>query len=325
MRQAGRYLPEYLKIRAEAGSFMNLCRNPVLAAEVTLQPLRRFDLDAAIIFSDILMIPYALGQHVTFVEGEGPKLSRLDHPNDFYFLKTAKAPALLQPVYDALALVKEKLPKNKSLIGFAGAPWTVATYMIEGGSSRTFEKTKAFLAAFPEGMQALMDILVESTTAHLLAQIQAGADVVQLFDSWAGALTGEDFAQWVIAPNKAIVTQLKKTAPQVPIIGFPRKARGADLTAYCVQTGVEGVGIDEEMTPLEACALVPQSVTIQGNIPPQALVAGGQALEDAVNACLQGLQGRSHIVNLGHGVVPQTPPENVTALVQCVKNSFTQN
>ncbi len=298
---------------------MNLCSNPALAAEVTLQPLRRFDLDAAIIFSDILMIPHALGQHVTFVEGEGPKLSRLDHPNDLHFLKVAKAPSLLHPVYEALALVKAQLPRNKSLIGFAGAPWTVATYMIEGGSSRTFEKTKAFVTAFPEGMEALMDMIVESTTAHLLAQIRAGADVVQLFDSWAGVLTGQDFARWVIEPNKAIITQLTQHAPHVPVIGFPRKARGEDLTAYCVQTGIQGVGIDEDMTPQEACALVPPSVTLQGNISPQALVAGGGVLEQAIKDCLQGFAGRSHILNLGHGVVPQTPPEHVAFLVQCAK------
>jgi uroporphyrinogen decarboxylase len=319
MRQAGRYLPEYLKVRAEAGSFMNLCRNPALAAEVTLQPLRRFNLDAAIIFSDILMIPYGLGQHVTFVEGEGPKLSRLDHPNDFHFLKPLKTAQALQPVYDALALVKENLPENKSLIGFAGAPWTVATYMIEGGSSRTFEKTKAFVAAFPEGMQTLMDILVEATAAHLLAQIQAGADVMQLFDSWAGALTGDDFARWVIAPNKAIIARVKQAAPHVPVIGFPRKARGADLTNYCVQTGIDGVGIDEDLSPAEACALVPPSITLQGNVSPQVLVAGGAALEQAIDACLEGFKGRSHIFNLGHGVVPQTPPDNVAALVARVR------
>ncbi|MSO73973.1 MAG: uroporphyrinogen decarboxylase [Alphaproteobacteria bacterium] len=319
MRQAGRYLPEYRQIRAQAGGFLDLCFNPVLATEVTLQPVRRFGMDAAILFSDILVVPLGLGIGVRFEEGEGPKLDRLETLDHLPPLEPKNFLAKLAPVYETVARVAVELKPETALIGFAGGPWTVATYMVEGGSSREFVRTKAWAYGNPRGFSRLIELLISATVEHLSGQIQAGAEVVQLFDSWAGALSEEQFARWSIEPIRLITAALKCRHPTVPIIAFPRGA-GANYLSFAEKAGVEAIGLDTTV-PIDWAAreLQPKWV-VQGNLDPQLVVIGGQPMLNEAKRILQGLTKGPLIFNLGHGVVPETPPENIGVLCQFIRD-----
>lgn len=321
MRQAGRYLPEYRAIRAEVPDFIALCLDPGRAAEVTLQPIRRFGFDAAILFSDILILPWALGHGLTFKEGEGPVLPKLRDAASVAALDPSRVPAAVAPVMETVRQVRSGLARegfgHTALIGFAGAPFTVACYMVEGGGSRDFAATRAMAYADPGLFKALMDKLIPATIAYLSAQAEAGAEVLMLFDSWAGVLAPPLFRTHVIAATRSIVAQLKASHPTVPVIGFPRLA-GLMLGEYAAQTGVDAVGMDTGMDPAAAVALAGR-VAIQGNLDPMALVAGAPALQTATDAILNPLRGKRLIFNLGHGIVPQTPPAHVAALVEHVR------
>ncbi|HLG90265.1 MAG TPA: uroporphyrinogen decarboxylase [Alphaproteobacteria bacterium] len=318
MRQAGRYLPEYRALREKARDFLDFCFTPELAIEATVQPIRRYGLDAAILFSDILTVPWALGQKVAFVEGEGPKLEPLRTPADLDRLRHEDVPGKLQPVYDTVAGVAQLLPKGTALIGFAGAPWTVAAYMVEGNGSRDFAQAKGWAMADPDGFGRLIAALVDATVTHLGAQIAAGAEAVQLFDSWAGVLGEAEFRRWVIQPTRSIVDRLQKRYPGIRIIGFPRGAGGM-LGPYAREAGVTVVGLDTQ-APLDwAISQVPRSMPLQGNLDPVALVTGGPVLRDRTRAILDAMQGRPFVFNLGHGVPMTTPPEHVAELVRLVR------
>jgi len=318
MRQAGRYLPEYRALREKAGSFLGLCYSPELAAEVTLQPVKRFGLDAAILFSDILVICDALGQGVEFVEGEGPKLAPIRLPSDVERLNLSAAATRYAPVLETVKRVKADLPPNATLIGFAGAPWTVATYMIEGQGGTDFATTKRLSHEDPILFRRLIELLVEATTAYLIAQIDAGAEMLQLFDSWAGALAEDDFIAWSIAPTRAIVAAVKAARPGVPIIGFPRGA-GAMIAPYVEQTGVDAVSLDTSMPLSWAAKALPEKIALQGNLDPVLLLVGGAPLDAAIDRIRRAMKGRRFIFNLGHGVLPATPPEHVERLVARVR------
>ena len=318
MRQAGRYLPEYRAVREKAGSFLDLCYTPALAAEVTLQPVRRFGLDAAILFSDILVICDALGQKVSFVEGEGPRLAPTRTAAEIARLDVKAAPGRTAPVLETVRRVKAELPPTAALIGFAGAPWTVATYMIEGQGGTDFATVKGFIYENTDLFRRLIDILIEATVAYLIGQIDAGAEVLQLFDSWAGILEADDFATWSIAPTKQIVAAVKTARPGVPIIGFPRNA-GKMIVPYIEQTGVDAVSLDQSVALPWAVKALPQSVALQGNLDPNLLVAGGAALDAEIDRIKAAMKGRRFIFNLGHGIVPATPPEHVAQLVARVR------
>lgn len=312
MRQAGRYLSEYRAVRAEAGSFLDLCYNPELAAEVTLQPIRRFGFDAAILFSDILVIPHALGQKLWFVEGEGPRLAPVLAEAGLEEL--TPAPERLEPVLETVRKVKAALPPEVTFIGFAGSPWTIATYMVEGRGSRDQATTRKMAYGEPERFGKLIDAITEQTISYLLGQIEAGVEVVQLFDSWAGTLSPDQFRQWVIAPTKRIVEAIRKQHPGFPIIGFPKGA-GSKLIEYAEKTGVSAVGLDETVDPAWANAALPKGLPVQGNLDPLALRAGGETLDKALDAILQALDGRPHIFNLGHGILPDVPVAHVERLL----------
>jgi uroporphyrinogen decarboxylase len=317
MRQAGRYLPEYRALRAEAKDFIAFCLTPDLAAEVTLQPVRRFDLDAAILFADILLIPHALGQKVWFVEGEGP---RLDPVADGAALeKLSYRAELLAPVMQTIKNVRAALPENAALIGFAGAPWTVATYMIEGAGGTGHETIRRLAWGEPAFFARLMDILVEATSAYLIAQAHAGAEVLQLFESWAGTAPAGLFERAVLAPTARIVKAVKTAHPAIPIIGFPRGA-GAWATRYAEATGVDGIGVDQ-MTDIAALAL-PQKIARQGNLDPVLLLQGGNAMRDEARKLVAAMAGKPFIFNLGHGVLQPTPPDHVAELVQAIRSQF---
>ena len=317
MRQAGRYLPEYRAIRAAAQSFLALCFDPLRATEVTLQPVRRFDMDAAILFSDILVIPHALGRRVDFVEGQGPCLDSIDvraiEGLDGQFVLDR-----LSPVLETVTAVRSKLAPEKTLIGFAGAPWTVATYMIAGRGTPDQAPALAFAVENPAAMQLLIDTLTEATIDYLVAQVRAGADVLQIFDTWAGVLSGDDFERWSVQPTAEIVRAVKTNEPDARIIGFP-KGIGDRLEHYVTHTGVDGVSLDWSV-PLDAAARLQSHVPVQGNLDPAILVAGGDELDRAVDAILEALAGSRFIFNLGHGIVPETPVENVERLVRRVRN-----
>ncbi len=312
MRQAGRYLPEYREIRARVGGFLELCYTPELAAEVTFQPIRRFGMDAAILFSDILVVPHALGQPVRFVEGEGPVLDPVRTGAAVAALELPRLHRHLAPVYETVERLHEGLPAETTLIGFAGAPWTLATYMAEGGTSKDFAQVKAFAFRDPAGFGALIDLLVEAVAGYLQRQIAAGAEVVQLFDSWAGVLDERSFERWVIEPTRRIVAALKQQAPDVPVIGFPRGA-GYAYDRFVRETGIDAVSLDTTV-PLTDALRLQARCPVQGNLDPVALAVGGAALEREVAAILEGLARGPFAFNLGHGVLPVTPPENVSAL-----------
>jgi uroporphyrinogen decarboxylase len=317
MRQAGRYLPEYRELRAKVDGFLDLCYTPALAAEVTLQPLRRFDLDAAILFSDILVVPDALGQPVSFMEGEGPRLEPIT-AGRIATLKPEKVVAHLGVVLDTLSRVEAALSPEKTLIGFCGSPWTVATYMIAGRGSPDQAAAKLFAFAEPEAFQHLLDVLVEASAAYLIAQFEHGADVVQLFESWAGNLDDAAFARWVIAPNRRIVELVRKAVPEAPIIGFPRGA-GAMFADFATLTGISMLGIDTTVPARRADDLLPETFGVQGNLDPLRLLAGGAQMEERVAEIVGALRRRPHVFNLGHGILPETPIAHVSRLVELVK------
>jgi uroporphyrinogen decarboxylase len=317
MRQAGRYLPEYRETRKQAGNFLELCYTPELAVEVTLQPLRRFDLDAAILFSDILVIPDALGQSVRFETGEGPILDPLDVAG-IDRLEKSRAQEHLAPVIETVRRLRAVLPAEKTLIGFCGAPWTVATYMLNGRGSPDQWTARRFALEHPEAFERLMDILVETSVDYLAAQLEAGADVVQIFESWALNLDDASFARQVIAPNRRIVEGLRQRIPDAPIIGFPRGAAG-NLARFATSTGVNALGIDYS-TPLDFIKTnLPPDLPVQGNLDPLRLVVGGEAMDNQVRAILAAFAERPHIFNLGHGIVPETPIAHVERLIALVK------
>jgi len=317
MRQAGRYLPEYRELRAKAGDFLTLCYTSEMAAEVTFQPLRRYHFDAAILFSDILVIPDALGQKVAFHQGEGPVLSPLRDAAAIEALSLDKLHDHLAPVYGTMDLLAKGIPGDCGLIGFAGAPWTVATYMVEGGSSKDYAHAKRMAFAEPETFAKLIDIITEATAQYLIRQIDHGAEAIQIFDSWAGALAEDQFHRWVIKPTRILVERIKAVHPQIPIIGFP-KGCGALYEAFAAETGVDAVSLDTNI-PLDWAAKTLQTkVTVQGNLDPILLVTGGEALDQGIDRILNVLGHGPFIFNLGHGIVPQTPPENVARLIERV-------
>ena len=325
MRQAGRFLPEYRAVRARTTGFMDLCTNPQLAAEVTLQPVRRFGMDAAILFSDILVLPWALGQDLHFAEGEGPVLPPIRDAADVAALDVARVRGAIRPILETVRLVRAALDERQregegeaTLIGFAGSPFTVACYMVEGGGSKEFAHVRAMAHGQPELFAELMDKITTATITYLSAQVLAGAEAVMLFDSWSGILSPHLFRVHVIEATAKIVTALRARFPRVPVIGFPRLA-GLMLGEYAANTGVQGVAIDTSAEPGYAAAMIPSSMALQGNLDPLALVAGGAALEREVDSILQALKGRPHIFNLGHGILPQTPPEHVAALVAQIR------
>jgi uroporphyrinogen decarboxylase len=319
MRQAGRYLPEYRAIKDSSGGFIARCMNPDLATEITLQPIRRFGMDAAILFSDILILPWALGQDVAFKDGVGPILAPIRSAAGIDALSRARVADATAPVLETITRLTKALPAACTLIGFCGSPFTVACYMVEGGGSRDFAETRSMAYTDPALFARLMDVLTTATTDYLSAQIQAGAEAVMLFDTWAGMLSPLQFRQHVIAPTAAIVAALNARHPGVPVIGFPRLA-GMYAGMYAERTGVDCVALDTGTDPARAAAAVPDSVAVQGNLDPIALIAGGSAMRAEISSILDALRGRPHIFNLGHGILPQTPPEHVADLVQCVRS-----
>ncbi|HSC18742.1 MAG TPA: uroporphyrinogen decarboxylase [Rhizomicrobium sp.] len=318
MRQAGRYLFEYRQLRAQAGSFWRLCMTPELAAEATLQPIRRFDFDAAILFSDILVVPFAMGSRVSFEDG-GPKLSVLSAADDLEMNRSTWGERLA-PVYAAIREVRERLDSRTALLGFAGAPWTLATYLAEGGGSSNQACAKLWGYRDPKGFAELLTLVAECVAFHLIEQLNAGADAVQLFDSWAGGLPDRCFDAWVIVPTKRIVEAVRLAVPDAKIIGFPRAASLQQYERYGAATGVSAVSLDTA-APISWASEALSPMAIQGNLDPLALVAGGEALGQAVDHILATTRGRRFIFNLGHGVLPETPPEHVSALVGRVRSA----
>jgi uroporphyrinogen decarboxylase len=318
MRQAGRYLPEYRATRKEAGTFLDLCYNPKLATEVTLQPIRRYGFDAAILFSDILVVPDALGQGVTFAEGEGPRLHPIRTVEHLTRLSLSNAGEKFGLVWETVARLRQDLPHETALIGFCGAPWTVATYMVEGRGSSDQSEARAWAYRDPAGFGALIDQLTEASIVYLSGQVDAGADVLQIFDSWAGSLADDEFQRWVVLPTARIVNAIKSKYPHVPVIGFPRGA-AAQLKHFVEGTGVAGVSCDTSC-PLDVMrGIAADGAVAQGNLDPLLVVAGGAALERRIDDILEAMAGRPFIFNLGHGIVPETPPEHVAQLVDRVR------
>jgi uroporphyrinogen decarboxylase len=318
MRQAGRYLPEYRETRRRAGSFLDLCYDPDLAVEVTLQPIERFGFDASILFSDILVVPHALGRDVRFEEGRGPLLTPISAP-EILALESEVFHVNLEPVYETVRRLRAKLPDETTLIGFCGAPWTVATYMIAGHGTPDQAPARLFAYREPEAFQHLLKVLADHSAAYLIRQIEAGADVVQIFDSWSGVLDDSSFEQFCVLPVAEIVRQVRAVHPDVPIIGFPKGA-GARYQGYRQKTGVTGLGIDWTV-PLAAAKDLQRSGAVQGNLDPLRLVAGGKALSDGVETILQALGGGPLIFNLGHGITPETPIAHVEAMVKQVRSA----
>jgi uroporphyrinogen decarboxylase len=317
MRQAGRYLPEYRQLRSEKGSFLDLVYDSDAAAEITLQPLKRFaELDAAILFSDILIVPFAIGQHLTLVTGEGPRLTpplataSLDDLTPFL--------TRLEPIYETVRKVKAALQPHKTLIGFAGSPWTVATYMIAGEGSRDQSDARRLAYRDPKRFGEIIARIEKVTLEYLSGQTEAGAEALQLFDSWAGSLSPAQFEQWVIAPTARLVSALKERHPGIPVIGFPKGA-GGKLGAYARETGVSAIGLDETVDPAWAAEELPQDLPVQGNLDPLALIAGGQEVKTGTARILDAFAGRPHIFNLGHGILQDTPIAHVEQLITIVK------
>lgn len=316
MRQAGRYLPEYRELRAEKGGFLALVYDTDAAAEVTVQPIRRFGFDGAILFSDILIVPYAMGQDLQFLAGEGPHLSpRL---LDAALESLVAVPERLSPIYETVAKVKAQLSPETTLLGFAGSPWTVATYMVAGEGSRDHHDTRALAYRDPAAFQAIIDVITEVTIEYLSGQVEAGAEGLQLFDSWSGSLAPAEFERWVIAPNAKIASAMQQRYPHVPVIGFPKGA-GEKLAAYARETGVNAVGVDETIDPLWAARELPANMPVQGNLDPLLLLSGGPELERQTIRVLEAFVDRPHVFNLGHGIGQHTPIENVEALLKIVR------
>lgn len=316
MRQAGRYLPEYRALRAEKGGFLELCYDSDAAAEITLQPIRRFGFDGAILFSDILIVPHALGQQLWFETGEGPRLA--PPLAEASFADLTPDPARLAAIWATVRTIAAQLDPKVALLGFAGSPWTVATYMVAGQGSKDQGAARRLAYTDPARFGAIIDAIVDCTVDYLAGQVEAGAQAVQLFDSWAGSLSPAQFNQWVIAPNARIVAAVRARCPGTPIIGFP-KGSGAKLPDYVEQTGVDAVGLDETIDPRWAARVLPAELPVQGNLDPLALIAGGDVLHRAVATILEAFADRPHIFNLGHGIVPDTPIAHVEALVRQVK------
>jgi uroporphyrinogen decarboxylase len=316
MRQAGRYLPEYRELRASKGGFLALVYDTDAATEITLQPIRRFGFDGAILFSDILIVPYAMGQDLQFLAGEGPKLTPrlVDHALD----GLVAVPERLAPIYETVARVRGQLGPDKTMLGFAGSAWTVATYMVAGEGSRDQHETRAMAYSDPAAFQAIIDGIVAVTIEYLCGQIEAGAEAVQLFDSWAGSLAPAQFEKWVVAPNARIVEQVRARHPDTPIIGFPKGA-GEKLGAYARETGVDAVGIDETIDPLWAAGVLPADMPVQGNLDPLLLLSGGDELERQTLAVLDAFAARPHVFNLGHGIGQHTPIAHVERLLSLVR------
>ncbi|MBN8607128.1 MAG: uroporphyrinogen decarboxylase [Caulobacterales bacterium] len=317
MRQAGRYLPEYRELRTRAKSFLDFCYSPALATEAVMQPLRRFPLDAAILFSDILVIPDALGRAVSFVEGEGPRLRPLVEEEEWRFDEPERALQRLSAVYETVERIKRAIPKDVALIGFCGGPWTVATYMLQGKGG---DKDRSRRAVYerPEDVDRLLDVLVEMSAQHLAKQVQAGADCVQIFESWSEGLPPALFQRLIITPTRNLVRRLRDLGVTVPVIGFPRGA-GAMIEAYANETGVTALGVDTQTPADFAFKVTPAGMALQGNLDPQTLVVGGEALERAARDVLLAFKSAPHIFNLGHGITPDASPENVAHLVRLVK------
>ena len=317
MRQAGRYLPEYRELRKTAKDFLTFCYTPDIAVEAVLQPLRRFDLDAAILFSDILVVPDALGRKVWFVEGEGPRLEPLAGVERWHFGDVDAVVPFLAPVYETVRRLRAELPADKALIGFAGAPWTVATYMIQGrGGDKDLARRTAYMR--PEEVDALLAVLVKATARHLQAQVEAGADCLQIFESWAEGLPEPLFERMILKPTTALVKRVRELGVAVPIIGFPRGS-GALIGRYARETGVDALGVDT-MTPAAfAREQAPAGMPLQGALDPMLLVCGGAALERGAREVIEAFRGSPHVFNLGHGITPDAKPEHLAALVELIK------
>ena len=319
MRQAGRYLPEYRATRAQAGDFLSLCYNSELAAEVTLQPIRRYGFDAAILFADILLLPQALGADLWFVTGEGPRLSTIETQADFDRLTpVSEIDAVLSPVYDTVRLLSRELPEETTLIGFAGMPWTVATYMVAGRGTPDQGPAHALKDSNPALFDQIIDLLSEATVEYLSRQIEAGAEVVKLFDSWAGSLKGGDFDRYALEPARKIIAALKARHPGVPVIAFPRGA-GARYEGFARATGADCVALDDGVTPVWAAAHVQKDGCVQGNLKSSHMVTGGQALVDETRRIVDAFGKGPHIFNLGHGITPDADPENVQLMIDTVR------
>jgi uroporphyrinogen decarboxylase len=320
MRQAGRYLPEYRAVRAKAGGFLELCFNPELAAEVTLQPVRRFGFDAAILFSDILVVPLALGRKLWFAEGEGPRLDPLADAQAVLALRREADADVLSPIYETVRRVKAALASETTLIGFCGAPWTVATYMVAGQGTADQAPAKLLAAREPQAFQHLIDCLVEASVGYLVQQLDAGADVVQIFDTWAGSLQGNDFERWCVQPTKQLVRELRVARPGVKVIGFPRGA-GRNIPRYVDESGVDAVSLESGIDRAFARDQIQTRVPVQGNVDPLALLEGGAALNREVDAVLQAFGSGPLIFNLGHGILPQTPIAHVEQMLRRVRGN----
>lgn len=320
MRQAGRYLPEYRKLREKAGDFLSLCYNPELAAEVTLQPVRRFELDAAIIFADILLIPQALGSELHFLEGEGPRLSRVECKEDLAKLKSAQEIHYqLEPIYETIKIVSSQLAPEKTLIGFAGAPWTVATYMIAGKGTKGQGPAHQLLDEDTETFEFLIKLLTDATIEYLIRQIEAGAEVIKIFDSWAGSLKAKQFSNYVVEPTKIIITELKKRYPKIPVIAFPREA-GMKYKGFAKTTGADCIAIDHSVELEWAAKNLQIDGCVQGNLNPMHMVTGGSSLIKETLEIVRVFSNGPHIFNLGHGITPDSDPDNVNLLIETIKN-----
>lgn len=318
MRQAGRYLPEYRQVREKAGDFLSLCYSPDYAAEVTLQPLRRFDLDAAILFADILLVPDALGQHVAFEKGEGPVLDPVTTAEAIGRLSVESIDKTLGPIYETVERVKAVLPPEKTMIGFCGAPWTVATYMVAGRGTSDQAPARLLALSDPETFGRLIDMIVDASAHYLIRQFKAGADVVQIFESWALNIDEAFFARWIVGPTKRLIDKVRAEIPDAPIIGFPRGA-GPLIPGYIRATGVNAVGLDYAVPLAFARDEISPLACVQGNLDPLRVVAGGRQMLERTDEILSAFEGRPHIFNLGHGIVPQTPIAHVEALIEHVK------
>ena len=318
MRQAGRYLPEYRKVREEAGGFLKLCYDPEKASKVTLQPLDRFGFDAAILFSDILVVPHALGQKVTFESGEGPRLEPIRNTEDLGALSSENLQENLEPIYETVRRVSAKLPDNSALIGFAGAPWTVATYMVEGSGSRDYPNAKGWALGEPDTFQSLINLLVDATSAYLIRQVEAGAEVLQLFDTWAGVLPKHAFDRFSMEPICEISRRIKEVYPDIPVIAFPRGA-SLYLPTLAQRSEIDAIGIDYATDVNWAAAELQPYAAVQGNFDPVLLMTGGQQLETCARGIVDALSGGGHVFNLGHGILPTTPIENVERLIEAVR------